>query len=472
MKILNLSTTIRIRISKAKWLCSYLLILSSAALAQDNETTFLFVGDVMQHDGQINAARNDVNDSYDYEDGWKFIRPIVNEYDIAVANLEVTLAGKPFKGYPQFSAPDELAETLVNNGFNVILTANNHSCDRGAKGVIRTLDKLDELGVPHTGTFRSKEERDATYPLILEENGMKIAMLNYTYGTNGLEVAAPLIINYIDSTVIKEDIARAKELGAEYIVCNMHWGTEYKFLPNNYQKTYEQLCYREGADMVIGGHPHVVQPIERKKVGGEEKLTVWSLGNFVSNMQTRPTRGGLMVGSTIEKQGDDINIKEAHYYLVYVMKKSEGEVTQYYILPDFDYNIHASTFIDAKNQGHYKLFMEDSRKLFSEHNKNATERLVSENSETRKLYKQFLTNFYAVEIAEGDEALLHNELIGDLLQVTVDKKGKHHMISGVCSTQEEAISVRNYMNDLGIGTTSIVQVHYGEDGIHVNPANP
>lgn len=427
----------------------------------------------MQHDGQINAARNNTEDCYDYEDGWKFIRPIVNEYDIAVANLEVTLAGKPYKGYPQFSAPDELAETLVNNGFNVILTANNHSCDRGSKGVIRTLDKLDELGVPHTGTFRSQKERDQNYPLMLEENGMKIAMLNYTYGTNGLEVAKPLIINYIDSTVIKADVARAKEMGADYIICNMHWGLEYKFLPNGYQKTYEQLCYREGIDMVIGGHPHVVQPIEQKEINGEDKLTVWSLGNFVSNMQTRPTRGGLMVGSTIEKEGDDISIKEAHYYLVYVLKKSEGEVTQYYILPDFDYNGTAPNFIDATNQTHYKNFMADSRKLFAEHNQNASERIVLPNSETGKLYTQFLTSYYAVEITEGDEALLHNDLIGELLQVTVDKEGNHHMISGMCATESEAKSVQNYMNDLGIGTsTVIVQVNYTAEGIQVKPATP
>jgi len=427
----------------------------------------------MQHDGQIEAARNTTNDSYDYEDGWKFIRPIVNEYDIAVANLEVTLAGKPFKGYPQFSAPDALAETLVNSGFNVILTANNHSCDRGSKGVIRTLDQLDELGVAHTGTFRSQEERDKNYPLILEEKGMKIAMLNYTYGTNGLEVAKPLIINYIDSTVIKADVARAKELGADYIICNMHWGTEYKFLPNGYQKTYEQLCYREGVDMVIGGHPHVVQPIEKKTVNNEEKLTVWSLGNFVSNMQTRPTRGGLMVGSTIEKKGSNIELKEAHYYLVYVMKKAEGEVTQYYILPDFDYNTYEASFIDGTNQTHYKNFMMDSRKLFAENNINATERKVLPNSEIGTLYQQFLQSYYTVEISGGNEQLLHNDLIGDLLQVTVDKDGNHHMISGVCASTEKAKSIQNYINDLGIGSgTSIVQVSYGNDGIQVKPVQP
>lgn len=427
----------------------------------------------MQHDGQIDAARNSTTGDYEYEDGWKFIRPIVNEYDIAVANLEVTLAGKPFRGYPQFSAPDELATTLINAGFNVILTANNHSCDRGSKGVIRTLDKLDELGVVHTGTFRNKEERDQNYPLLLEENGIKIAMLNYTYGTNGLKVAEPLIINYIDSTIIKEDIQKAKDLGAEYIICNMHWGLEYKFLPNGYQKTYEQLCYRNGVDMVIGGHPHVVQPIEQKTAYNDDKLTVWSLGNFVSNMQTRPTRGGLMVGSTIEKKDDEIDIKEAHYYLIYVMKKAEGSVSQYYILPDFDYNSYQEDFIDSKNMTHLNNFFGDSRKLFAEHNQNAKERTIDPNSETGKLYQQFLTNYLTVEIEGGDEELLHNDLIGELLQITVDKDGKRHLISGVCNSPEEAELIKNYITDLGIGTgLHLSQVTYNSEGVVVKQISP
>lgn len=460
---------IRTRTSKVQWLCSFFLFLSFASFAQNEEVSFLFVGDVMQHDGQIDAARNPTTGEYEYEDGWKFIRPIVNEYDIAVANLEVTLAGKPFKGYPQFSAPDELATTLINSGFNVILTANNHSCDRGSQGVVRTLDKLDELGVAHTGTFRSQEERDKTYPLMLDENGMKIAMLNYTYGTNGLEVAKPLIINYIDSAVIKADIKKAKDLGADYIICNMHWGLEYKFLPNGYQKTYEQLCYRNGVDMVIGGHPHVVQPIEQKNIKGEDKLTVWSLGNFVSNMQTRPTRGGLMVGSTIQRNGFTVDIKETHYYLIYVMKKQEGKVTQYYILPDFDYNAYHSDFIDAKNMTQLNNFFGDSRKLFAEHNQNAEERIIDPSWDTGKLYKQLLTSYFTVEIIGGDEALLHNELIGDLLQITVDKNGKRHLISGVCQSAEKAVTVANYLTDLGIGESlHISQVNYTTEGIIIN----
>ena len=166
MKILNLSITIRTRTLKALSLCSLFISLSFLSLSQNNEVSMLFVGDVMGHDGQINAAFNKTTNSYEYEDAFKFVKPILNEYDLRIANLEVTLAGKPYKGYPQFSSPDELPETLINAGFNIILTSNNHSCDRGSKGVARTLDKLDELGVAHTGTFRSQAERDKVYPLI------------------------------------------------------------------------------------------------------------------------------------------------------------------------------------------------------------------------------------------------------------------------------------------------------------------
>ncbi len=419
----------------------------------------LFVGDVMQHDGQINAARNKTNGTYEYEDGFKFVKPIIHEYDIRIANLEVTLAGKPFKGYPQFSAPDELAETLVSSGFNVILTANNHSCDRGSKGVIRTLDQLDKLGVKHTGTFRNQEERDKNYPLVVEENGIKIAMLNYTYGTNGLEVAKPLIINYIDSTIIKEDIAKAKTMNVDYIVCNMHWGTEYKFLPNKYQKTYEAVCYRAGADMVIGGHPHVVQPIVKKTINEKDKLTVWSLGNFVSNMQTRPTRGGLMVGAFIQKRPEHIQITKVQHHLVYTLKKNEGAVTQYYILPDFDYNTYRPGFIDATNTTHYNNFMSDSRKLFGEHNAGTNEHIVDPESSIGTLYKKLLGGYYSVEIPNGDDKLLLDENLKNYVHEYVDKDGTSHLLSGVFDSQEHAVGNQAFIRDLHFdGEVKIVYI--------------
>jgi len=418
----------------------------------------IFVGDVMQHDGQIEAAYNKTNQSYEYENGFQFVRPVINQYDIRVANLEVTLAGKPYKGYPQFSAPDELAETLVNTGFNVILTANNHSCDRGEKGVLRTLDQLDKLGVKHTGTFRSKEERDANYPLMIEQNNMKIAMLNYTYGTNGLEVDAPLIINYIDSTVIRQDVEKARELGADYIVCNMHWGTEYKLFPNAYQKKYEQFCYRVGVDMVIGGHPHTVQPIENKEVNGKQKLTVWSMGNFVSNMQVRHTRGGTMVSAHIQKSNDKISIEKVQYHPIYVLKKQEGVVTQYYILPDFDYNKFRPDFLTKVDLQRYNQYMADARKVFTENNMNTSEHKLAEDSEIGKLFQQLLTSYYSVQVTTNKDDLLLNEQLGTYLHEHVDHKGKAHILSGISDSIENAAANLRFIKDCGFEDAEIVQV--------------
>lgn len=413
----------------------------------------------MQHDGQINAAYNATTKTYDYDDGFKYIKPIIENYDIRIANLEVTHPGKPYRGYPQFAAPDELSEAVVNAGFNVILTANNHSCDGRAKGVIRTLDVLDELGVMHTGTFRNQAERDENYPLIVEQNGMKVALLNYTYGTNGLSVAKPLIVNYIDSVVIKKDIARAIELSADYIICNMHWGSEYKPLPNNYQKTYEQVCYRAGADMVIGGHPHVVQPIEKKKINNVDKLTVWSLGNFVSNMQIRYTRGGVMVGAKVKKQNDSIILDDVDYHLVYVLKKQEGAIKQYYILPDFNYNLHRPGFITSAEMAKMKEFFADSRKLYGVQNKGIVqESRVEDNPTISELYKQHLTWYYSVSAPENGSEMMKSDIIGHYFHRTVDTKGKHHYLSGFYHDAKMAEGHLNFLRDCGVINPKLVKV--------------
>ncbi len=413
----------------------------------------------MQHDGQINAAYNKKTGTYEYDDGFKYIKPIVETYDIRIANLEVTHAGKPYKGYPQFSAPDELSEAVINAGFNVILTANNHSCDGRSKGVIRTLDVLDELGVKHTGTFRNQAERDTNYPLMIEENGMNIAILNYTYGTNGLTVPAPLIVNYIDSAVMKKDIARAKELKADYIICNLHWGTEYKPLPNKYQKTYEQVCYRAGADIVMGGHPHVVQPIEEKEVYGENKLTVWSLGNFVSNMQIRYTRGGVMIGAYAKRKGDDVVLDKVDHHLVYVLKKQEGAIKPYYVLPDFDYNRYRPGFINDAEMRKMKEFFADSRKLYNEHNKgNVQQALVDANSDIGKLYQQFLTGYYTVLVPERGKELMSNDLLGHYFHKHVDLQGTVLYLSGYYHDPSMAKGHMQFIKDCGVPGARLIKV--------------
>lgn len=445
---------IRTHISKLKWLSSALFIstLSVAHSQTDEQLSFLFVGDVMQHGPQINGAYNEKMDRYEYDRSFQFVKPLIESVDIAVANLEVTHAGKPYKGYPQFSAPDELSQTLKNTGFDVLLTCNNHSCDGGGRGVTRTLDVLDELGIKHTGTFRNQAERDANYPLIIEQKGMRVAILNYTYGTNGLTVPQPIIINYIDSAVIKADIAKAKQK-ADYIICTMHWGTEYQPLPGAYQKNWEKYCYELGVDMVIGGHPHVVQPVERKMVNGQEKLTAWSLGNFVSNQRDRYKNGGLIVTASIgqndniDGKGKRVVLKDAAYWSEYVHTKVEGIYKTYYILPDYDYESLDSTFMDDSAEQAMEQFYADTRELIGKHGKNVPEKQLGVCPEIDRVFK----GYYSVLIdqASSKGSLPLSATNQALTHTFSSLDGTVNLLSGMAKTKEEAELNREILRKLG-----------------------
>jgi poly-gamma-glutamate capsule biosynthesis protein CapA/YwtB (metallophosphatase superfamily) len=176
------------------------LFTSHGVLAQDTtRLSLLFAGDIMQHDSQIAAAYDPLTKKHDYNPCFQYIAPLIQSADIAIGNLELTLAGPPYKGYPQFSAPDALAETLKAAGFDALVTANNHCVDRGRKGIERTIDVLDTLHIPHTGTFKDSTTRSKAYPLIIEKKGFRLSLLNYTYGTNGIPVPQPSIVNQISN---------------------------------------------------------------------------------------------------------------------------------------------------------------------------------------------------------------------------------------------------------------------------------
>ncbi|MCJ7821403.1 MAG: CapA family protein, partial [Bacteroidales bacterium] len=171
-----------------------LMVSASASLngqQADSTLTVLFAGDIMGHDMQIASAYDDSTGAYSYESVFKYIRPVIGGADLAFGNLEVTLGGSPYKGYPAFSSPDVLALACKNAGFDVLATANNHSADRGPKGIARTIRVLDSLAIKHTGTWLSSEARDTLNPLVISEKGIDVALLNYTYGTNGIVVPPP-----------------------------------------------------------------------------------------------------------------------------------------------------------------------------------------------------------------------------------------------------------------------------------------
>lgn len=275
-------------------------LLYSVILSGQERITLLFVGDLMQHQAQIDAARTP-NGSYDYKDCFSLVEKQIKEADIAIGNLEVTLGGSPYRGYPAFSAPDEYLYAIKDAGFDVLLTANNHCLDRGSKGLERTILMLDSLQIAHLGTYKDAKERATHHPYILRKNGFCIALLNYTYDTNGLRPTGGNIVNYITKEEILKDIQIAHTYRPDAIIACMHWGVEYKQLPNQEQKELANWLIDQGVTHIIGSHPHVIQPIELREEGTRKHLIVYSLGNFISNMSAPNTDGGLIVTLTLEK---------------------------------------------------------------------------------------------------------------------------------------------------------------------------
>ena len=263
--------------------------------------TLLFAGDLMVHTPQLTAART--SEGYDFSPSFTYLKPLIEEADLAVVNLETTLAAKgAYTGYPLFRSPAAMADAMREAGFDVALLANNHCMDYGARGARETIDALDRVGLKHTGVFRSARERNARPHLYLQINGISIALLNYTYGTNGMPVVKPAVVNRLDTVRMKEDIRRAKEWMPDCLAVALHWGIEYERKPNRDQRRMAEFLRREGVQLIIGSHPHVVQPIEQDSLGG---LIVYSLGNLLSNQHKRYTDGGLMVRVELEKKGDN-----------------------------------------------------------------------------------------------------------------------------------------------------------------------
>jgi poly-gamma-glutamate synthesis protein (capsule biosynthesis protein) len=309
------------------------LLCFSSVTAFPQELTLLFAGDAMQHQSQINSAFRDGR--YDYSSCFQYIREEVSSADLAIVNLEVTLAGKPYKGYPQFSAPDEYALALKEAGFDLFLNANNHIVDRGSAGILRTLSALDSMEILHTGVFRDREDRTRNYPLPVEKNGICLAFLNYTYGTNGLKASPPVYVNGIDTAQIKKDIQAAKDLNVDLIVATMHWGLEYKLKQNREQEALAGFLRTEGVGLIIGAHPHVIQPSEAitDSAGRITNIVVYSLGNLVSGMVAPNTEGGQMVKITLEKVNGKVCIRSAGYTLLYRHKTKNGKRTEYTVIP-------------------------------------------------------------------------------------------------------------------------------------------
>ena len=295
-----------------------------------------FAGDIMMHLPQVKSATI-APEKYDIHRNYKHITPYIKEADLSIANLETTFGGKPYRGYPQFSSPDTLAYALKDAGFDVLTTANNHCMDRGKSGLIRTLDVLDKVGLKHTGTYRDSIERAKNHPLQLIINGINLAVLSYTYGTNGIPVSPPTIVNLIDSLMTRE-VKKIKEGGnQDFIIVCIHWGHEYQRKEQAPQKLLAKQLFEAGADLIIGSHPHVVQSAYHytDTMTRREGLVVYSLGNYISNQTKDPaTRGGLSVTCTLQKSPNgDKSIHSVKYLHTWVSKTDNDGGQTYRIIP-------------------------------------------------------------------------------------------------------------------------------------------
>lgn len=309
---------------------------AAIAVADTAKLKLLFVGDIMGHDSQIESATIKKDSFYDYSPCFQYVEPLLRGADLAIGNLEVTLPGKPpYTGYPQFRSPDDLALALRYAGFDLLVTANNHSNDSGKDGVIHTIDALDNLFFLHTGTFQSAAEKGAFYPLVVYKGVFKIVFLNYTYGTNGLPTRAPVIVNEINETEIEKDMAVARALQPDFIIPILHWGNEYQRQESEDQRKLAQKLFQWGADLVVGAHPHVAQPVKTydlERAGQPKNFVVaYSLGNFISAQRKEHTDGGLIFEVELAKNIEDNSawINDHTYTLVwrYIRKETGGGKT-------------------------------------------------------------------------------------------------------------------------------------------------
>lgn len=355
-------------------LLSFLLCWAISRICAQNdlrEITLLFAGDVMGHTEQIKSAEVKANELYDYTPCFEYVKPIVSKADIAIANLELTLPGKPpYTGYPTFKSPDELALALRDAGFDLLVTANNHSNDAGKEGVINTLNTISRYNFLHTGTFRDAAEKEMYYPLIVYKNDFKLAFLNYTYDTNGIPTRPPTIVNLIAEKAMRADIEAAKRLEPDFIIVVMHWGLEYQLQESEEQRRLTAKLFDWGADLIIGAHPHVVQPIIEKKYfkNGKERtgLVAYSLGNYISNQNKLHTDGGIMVEVKLQKRlsANETILTDHAFYPVwrYIEKKPGGKKT-YRILPasKVEKDDEKALKLPAADDAAFKKFMQNLR---------------------------------------------------------------------------------------------------------------
>ena len=323
---------------------------STPSLPEVRRARLIFAGDLMQHTPQLTAARTPEGD-FDFNASFDWVRERFRAADAAIVNLETTLSESgPYTGYPCFRSPAALAEALDSLGVDITVLANNHCCDGGSKGIRTTIRELDRHGIEHTGVFLDSSDFRARHPLRFEAGGIRFALLNYTYGTNGLPVPSGLSVNPIDTVRIAADLAAVEHDGVDCVIACMHWGNEYERRPNKVQRQLAGFLRRHGVDLIVGSHPHVVQPYEQDSNG----IVLYSLGNFVSNQRKRYCDGGIVATVEVTRSPDGSLRYSLELTPVWVLTPG------YRITPS---EVGDTLSMPADSRQRYERFMTDTRLL-------------------------------------------------------------------------------------------------------------
>lgn len=343
--------------------------------AETYEASILAAGDVMVHSPQLQAQYNSSTKTYNFDNNFKYVKKYIKEADYSLANLETTLAGNdvyPYSSYPMFNSPDELADALKSAGFDLLSTINNHSFDKSNLGVNRTLSTLKEKGFDTVGTRENSSDNEY---IIKDINNIKVGITSYSYGDvksnnkylNGIKISEECEdkMNIFDSSDVNKAFKTIssttdKMKDSDIQVAILHWGIEYTRSETEFQKQLAQKLCDSGVDIIIGSHPHVVEPVETitSTDGKNETLVIYSLGNYISN-QRRESVGpysedGLMVNIKISKKSNEnkAKIEKVTCIPTWVNKYSNGYKNVYEIIPIEDENNLSS--IDSLNEYNLK----------------------------------------------------------------------------------------------------------------------
>ena len=323
--------------------------------------TITAIGDIMCHDTQFKDAYNVNTKTYDFNYVFEDIKHHTSDSDLTIGNLETTFGGeeKGYRNYPTFNTPDALASAIANIGIDVLSTASNHSLDTGYDGLVRTTNLLNDLGIKYVGTAKSQKERDSI--LFVDVKGVNIAILSYTYGTNGISIpkGKEYSVNLIDKDLILKDIATAKNGNADMIITCMHWGNEYQTYASKTQKELTDMLFENGVNVIIGNHPHVVQPMEKRTVTTVDGVTqdafvIYALGNFISDQIAPNTRNSIILDLDITKTAlGKIEIDNVSYTPIYMYKTNTSSKQRMKVL---DINKEIEDYNNKKNNISYSTF--------------------------------------------------------------------------------------------------------------------